>query len=664
MLEKQESKKWYGREWIFPILFLVFALVLEMVNFVTLNLGIMPIYFVFDLAVIVFLCGVLSFFKTGGGWWIGFASFFLLIQVVLNITNATFYSVFGDVFSISMMGLGEEGKNAFEFEFLNIPSIFVNLFVWITFIVLCVFLSKKTIFKASLPRKSKIALLLTTILGFQIIGAGMFDFGVNTIKLNAEAQKTASASTTIDDEDMWDNMYIKSVSLQKFGTYGYYLKNTCDLLFGGGKMSEEDQQKVASFVSEGENYLASSQYSGIAKGDNLIILMLESFDRFAIDPIYTPFLYQMATGQYDGAQYMSSFYAKNKTNVSEDISLSSHIANGKLYSSYYHTVGLDMPYSLPNLFKHDGDGSTEIEANYFHGYLKTFYDRVNVNSALGFDNVYALEDCTLEQKSTKWNDWILDSEYIDNMIDLFVPTDKRFFSFYTTISTHGSYEFDNPRIYDNLQYVDDHFDEYVDYVKNKTDLVIPTDKGVLKEYKQFKAFTMDTDKMVQNLFENLQQKGLLDNTTVVMFADHNAYYDDLCYKIKGIVKDEYSNIEANHLPCIIYNDELPAAVNDTYCSTYDIFPTICDLFNLSYNKSLTQGYSIFSDDIANTVFVSSQRGMYIKGIFTANLHDFVVLDDTLTQDDVNKFRDNLLNFYDKQEKIERIYQYNYFGNYA
>ena len=651
------EKKLYVREWIFPLLFVAFALLLEMVNFLTLNLGVLPTYIFFDLSAICIFLGILFLMKTGGVAWICFASFFLVIQVALNITNATLNQVFGDVFSLSMLNLGVEGANAFKWEFLDYVSIALNLLIWLAFIGTCVYLHKNTEYSINMTKRTKFTIVLSAFVALWACGFSIFNAQISAIRVSAESE--VKTSETFTDDQLWDNMFLKAQSLQRFGTYGFYVKNLGDFLFSGGEMSAEDELKVKEALDAGKNYVAQSQYSGIGQGDNLIIIMLESFDTFSIDPVYTPFLWQMRTGQFEGAQYLDSFYARNKTNISEEISLLGHIANDKLFSGYYSSVGLNTPYSLPNLMKNDG--ATAV--NYFHGYTETFYDRKNVNVALGFNNVYALESCTLENKTQNFGDWILDSAFIQNMSDLFVPDNQRFFSFYTTISTHGPYDYQNPRIADNLDYVEEHFDEYAEYVNNYTNLILSTDNSLLSKYKQFKAFTMDTDKMVQYIFETLQAKGLLENTTIVLFADHNAYYSDLCYHVKGVSKDDYSNVEGNHLPCIIYNDELPAMVNSTFCSTYDLYPTVCDLLSLSYNSALAQGYSIYSDEIENTVFVSSLSGMYTDKMFTSNIEDVYVLDNSITEQDVQDFQNHIMQYYAKQEIIELIFQYNYFDSH-
>ena len=653
-LSKSNSKI-YIREWIFPLLFVVFALVLEMVNFLTLGIGVLPTYLTFDIAVLFIFLGILFLMKTGGVAWICVASFFLLIQVGLNIANATLYGVFGDVFSLSMITLGTEGANAFKLEFLDFLSIFLNLFIYVTFILTCVYLKKNTNFTITLSKQAKFTIVMSFFIALSACGLCLFSGQASRMTLKADSNEES-----FSDKELWENMFLKTECLQRFGTYGFYLKNLGDFLFTDGKMSKEEQAKVKDALAQGENYVASSQYSGIAQGDNLIYIMLESFDTFSIDPVYTPFLWKMRTGQMAGAQYMDKFYAKNKTNISEEISFLGHVANEKLYASYQSSVGLNQPYSLPNLIKKDGATSV----NFFHGYEESFYGRNKVNVSLGFDDVYGMDDSTLTNKSKEFEDWILDSDYIANMVEKIIPENQRFFSYYTTISTHGPYNYNNKRIKANLNYVNEHWREYEAYAQGQGNIHLNMSKSQINKLKQFKAFTMDTDKMVKYIFETLEQKGLLDTTTIVMFADHNAYYSNLCFDVKGTKKDDYANTESNHLPCFIYNNELPASVNNTFCNTYDLYPTICDLMGLRYNNTLTKGYSIYIDNISDSVFVSSLNGMYVENIFTSDLEEIILLDNSVTQEEINKFRRNLFKYFEKQKIIESIYRYNYFGKYA
>jgi len=647
----------YTREWLFPVMFVAFAVILEMVNFLTLGIGVLPTYFLFDLAVIAIFLGILFLIPTGSKGWIWLASFFLLIQVSMNIVNDTIYSVFGDVFSLSMLNLGHEGFNAFRFEFLDFGIIFLNIAIFVGFIVLACYLRKNLDRTQFLTKKGRIAVVLTMFISFQLLGTSLFSSTVNLVSATPDDAEQGSITS---DEELWDNMFLKTESIKRFGTYGFYLKNLSNYIFADGKMSAETREKIENYLASGQSSLATTNdMTGAGEGDNLIVIMLESFDSFSIDPVFTPYLYSIKNGT-GLATYYDNFYARNKTNISEEISLLGHIPNDKLLSGYNSSVGLTTPYSLPNLFKQNAGDDSAV--NYFHGYTKKFYDREHVNISLGFENVFAIEDCTLENKTKEFNDWILDSDYIDNMMDKFIPENKRFFSFYTTITTHGAYDYNNKHLSENLEIVDEKFELYEEYIDATGEFVIPKDKGDLKKFKHFKAACMDTDKMVQNIFERLEALDILDKTTVVMYADHNCYYSNLCYKVKDIPKDEFENTEIYHLPMIIYNDKVGGGVDHTFCNTYDIYPTICDLLNIEYTTALTQGYSLFSSDIEKSVFVSSLSGMYTNNLFTNNIDDVVVLDDTLTADDVKAFQSRIVDYYKKQECIELIYRYNYFKN--
>lgn len=651
----QNIERLYAREWLFPAMFVAFAVILEMVNFLTLGIGVFPTYFLFDLSIIAIYLGILFLIPTGSKGWIWLASFFLLIQVAMNIVNATIYRVFGDVFSLSMLNLGHEGFNAFRFEFLDFGIIILNIAIFGGFIATACYLRKNLDRTLVLTKKGRVAVVIAMFLSFQLLGTSLFASTVNVVSASRDV---AEQETITSDEELWDNMFLKTESIKRFGTYGFYLKNLSNYIFADGKMSKATREKIEKYLASGQSNLATpTTMTGAGEGDNLIVIMLESYDSFAIDPVFTPYLYSIKNGT-GLATYYDNFYARNKTNISEEISLLGHIPNDKLLSGYNSSVGLTTPYSLPNLYKQNAGEDSAV--NYFHGYTKKFYDREHVNVALGFENVFALEDCTLENKTKEFNDWILDSEYIDNMMDKFIPEGKRFFSFYTTITTHGAYDYNNKRLSENLAIVDEKFELYEEYIDGTGEYTIPKDKGDLKKLKHFKAACMDTDKMVQNIFERLEALNILDKTTVVMYADHNCYYSNLCYKVKNVAKDNFENTEIYHLPMMIYNDAIGGGVNHTFCNTYDIYPTICDLLNIEYNTALTQGYSLFSPDIEKSVFVSSLSGMYTNNLFTNNIDDVVVLDDTLTADDVKAFQARIVAYYKKQECIELIYRYNYF----
>ena len=97
-------------------------------------------------------------------------------------------------------------------------------------------------------------------------------------------------------------------------------------------------------------------------------------------------------------------------------------------------------------------------------------------------------------------------------------------------------------------------------------------------------------------------------------------------------------------------------INDTFCNTYDILPTICDIYGLPSNSNLFYGYSVFSEDIENSFFASHLNGMFTNDIYSLNISDVVVMNDNVTEEDIAKFKDNATKFFKKQEYLEKIYE--------
>ena len=139
-----------------------------------------------------------------------------------------------------------------------------------------------------------------------------------------------------------------------------------------------------------------------------------------------------------------------------------------------------------------------------------------------------------------------------------------------------------------------------------------------------------------------------------MFSDHNCYYNDLSPLVKlGSKLTDYESGEVYNIPFMIYSPKLEAQKIDTFCSTYDIYPTICELYGLEYNKNLTQGYSVFSPEIEESIFVSFTSGIFDNKLYTNNILEVTnYSDEILTEDEIFEFQLRAAKFYEKQNKID------------
>ena len=665
-----KSKKKFKKDrndYIYGILFVVFAILLEIVNFVSLGLGVLPTHFGLEFSIILIIAGLIFILPTE--WLkITVTSIFLVLQVVLNIINACVYKNLFNITTVDMLfARGGETGSVFEADFINWGCVIACLALLILYTLAVVFGSKY------MPRiKSKFK--FSSIVFMIAIAVVLESTGLVTYNFLDKAYAEDSQSEYIYENGnyLYGSTDLKFANMKKYGFYAYYLKSIEKFVGYKEELSASEEKAMKTFVESGKDFsYAGSTYqgeevSGILDGDNLIMVMMESMEWFGIDEFNTPNLYDLI---YNNSMYFTEYYSRNATNFSEDIAILGNVPNEYSFTSILNKVGVSTPESLPNQFKNAGYESV----NFFHDYLGDFYDRYTLNTEIGFDNVYALAESPLKNKSSKFGDFVDDGDFVESLIEEFMPTDKSFFSFFTTVSTHGPYTDSNGRFKEYGYYAefDNNYQNFANYIKeNDLGYHLPAvgtkDHQILREFK-VKAMALDhaIGVIVDYLENHTDSNGnkLSDTTTIVLFADHNAYYQNLSYKIKGVGK--YANEKtAYRVPFAISSAKLKTGENSVFCNTYDLFPTICDLFGFSFNRNLTQGYSIFSEDIAKSMFLSSMSAIFDENVYSLDMIDFYKGGrEVSVDDDVMGFKEKVNTYVSKQIMIEKYYRVNYAKNY-
>lgn len=653
--------------YMFPLMYIVFALLFELVQFSWLGFGALPKYFLLDLSCIIVLASVIWVMPNNAAK--NSVMYSLLgLQFVVNIVNVTLYRVFGDILSFDMLKLGAEGVAAFSFQFLDFVNILVNIILLVVAILMGRFITKNILAVRRVRRYSKVAFIMVIFFLMQTFGCSFYLVGISTL---TDTNKSNPMYIVESDAYLYDTMYLKLESYKKFGTFGFYFKSVGNLIFNPNALEDEELDKAIAKVQAGEGKYYTSSMSDKLEGDNIVMILMESFDWYAISPVYTPTLYALSTGTYkgpDGNQANSgyafhNFYGRNKTNISEGIAFLGNMPRQQMLVSYQNDEGLCAPYSLPNLLRQEAkDTDTTYKSNYLHTYISTFYNRHITYDKLGFDDMYCVDNVYNPNPIDFFNDWISDEDFFKDTIDYLLPTNvDRFFTQFTSMSTHGSYRHDNSNYKKHKSFIESNFDDYKEYITQQTTFKIPSDSQMVDVLQHYLAGAVDFDRAISYLLEQMQARNLLDTTSIVMYADHNSYYDDLSVHMKGLSKNEFSEVEAYRIPFIIYSSKLGAGVDNTFCSTYDIYPTVCDLYGLPVNSAITQGNSIFSDEIENSIFVSFLSGIFTDEMYTTNIVDITkITDKDLSPEQVERFQQKAIDFYNRQDLIEKVWENNIF----
>ncbi len=651
-----KSKEFSSNKLILPLFFMLCTLLLDMVSFLYLGFyQTIPTRFLFNIGGAFIFAGII-YIMPGKKSALTFFYIFIVLQVVINILNANLYSVFGDLFSLDYFFLGAEGAAAIRWEFIDFVSIVINIGILGAIIFATVALFKWNKSTISLAEISTRVFALIFVLLFETCGV--------TIYVGETINSATSQSEKIEGNTsyLWDSFRFKVDAYKEFGYYGFYLKNVFDFFKFSNSLKPEEKKQLQKFVEDGKVEAVETEFSD----DNLIVILCESHEWFAYDPILTPHVYDLMTksdpstiNEYD-ATVFTNFYGHNKTNVSENIVLSGNMPKLNNLSSLVNAGNYSYAYTLPKLFEaaHEGE---KVQTTYFHSFRRTFYHRDPnyLNGGLGFDKYISMENNS--DKSKYFGDWISDADFISSFWEDFVPSDKetKFLTSFATISTHGPYtNSDNPRFKSYYEKYDAEFENYSAWVTEHEEELgysLPKDQSFLSQLRRYKVGAMDFDNMIAKLFERLKETDHLNDTTVVMFADHNCYYDNLCYAMKGIAKDDYANIEAHHIPLMIYSHNCEPGEVNNFCNTYDIFPTLCQLYGFAYNKNLVQGFNMFEPEIENSFFASHMGGMFTEDFFSQNISDAQPLHLGLSDEDLLHFKEQAELYYSKQDKYEKIY---------
>jgi lipoteichoic acid synthase len=482
--------------------------------------------------------------------------FFTLAQVI-------HFKILNKFFVMSDLSLvGEAARNLnFIFGVFGKKSILFFLFTLLMGIIVFILIKRKYTSK-NIQRKN--VYILITIILIVVVRYGA------VYKLGPEV-----------DEQEWNvwnysknvyNIYANSNrSLRVFGVYEYFFRdnylNIKKRLFNNHTVLINE---IEDYHKKKETVLEKNELTGIFENKNLILIMLESIDNWLImdDTMLT--LSEFKKTGWNFINYYSPSFGGGSTLNAEFSALTG------LHSPVQGNVGYRFarnlfPYSLPNLFKNNGYSVNSLHFNY--GY---FYNRTNLHKALGFDNHYALLDMGYSY------DTAYDSELINNnnIYKLLVPDNNKFMTFVTTYTAHGPYDKTNERcnqiFADNPSLLSN--DDY--------------------ELNCIKELSNITDGFIKRLVLKLKEDNLLDDTVIVFFTDHFAYSYS---KVTSIKNTTDGNLIQN-VPFIIWHNNLKSKTIDTYVNSFDLTPTLANLFGLDYNINHYIGTDAFSRAHNNFVY--------------------------------------------------------------
>lgn len=515
--------------------------------------------------------------------------FWFALEAIFKSFLQTFFSL--DCFKLSDQAMGFAGETIK----VIVGNIHYLILFFLPFILLIIF-RKKIDLNIKENKKylySYIILIPLSFLSYRLYinstkdnkDISLYDLYYNTNNIPLSIQKMGVLSST--GLDIYRNIFgfedkVIEVNYEEENNdedLFVYEKNNLDLDLSSNKLNKDIKEYIDNNPGTSKN-----KYTGMFENKNLIFVVAESFSEIGIDKDRTPTLYKLTNNGFIFDNFYVPYYLS--TIGGEFQSLTGLYPNYSTLTKWKSGEN-SFPYGLATTFKEKGYNTYAYHAH--DGY---FQNRYKYLKALGFDNFKAC-NMGLNINCNMWPE--SDIEMIKVTTNDYINSDKPFMTYYMTVSGHLDYTKESNSI-----------------VSKNWDLVKNLDYS--DKAKSYLATQIELDRAMESLLKELENKGILEDTVIVLLADHYPYGLSLeeINELSSYKRDEL--FEINHNALIIYNSNMKNINITKVGMPIDVLPTIYNLFDIKYDSRLFAGSDLLSNSegmvILDNLSWITDRGRY------------------------------------------------------
>mgnify|MGYP001629275722 CR=1 FL=1 len=497
--------------------------------------------------------------------------FWFALEAIFKSFLQTFFSL--DCFKLSDQAMGFAGETIK----VIVGNIHYLILFFLPFILLIIF-RKKIDLNIKENKKylySYIILIPLSFLSYRLYinstkdnkDISLYDLYYNTNNIPLSIQKMGVLSST--GLDIYRNIFgfddkVIEVNYEEENNdedLFVYEKNNLDLDLSSNKLNKDIKEYIDNNPGTSKN-----KYTGMFENKNLIFVVAESFSEIGIDKDRTPTLYKLTNNGFIFDNFYVPYYLS--TIGGEFQSLTGLYPNYSTLTKWKSGEN-SFPYGLATVFKEKGYNTYAYHAH--DGY---FQNRYKYLKALGFDNFKAC-NMGLNINCNMWPE--SDIEMIKATTNDYINSDKPFMTYYMTVSGHLDYTKEGNSI-----------------VSKNWDLVKNLDYS--DKAKSYLATQIELDRAMESLLKELENKGILEDTVIVLLADHYPYGLSLeeINELSSYKRDEL--FEINHNALIIYNSSMKNISITKVGMPIDVLPTIYNLFDIKYDSRLFAGSDLLSNN--------------------------------------------------------------------
>lgn len=342
----------------------------------------------------------------------------------------------------------------------------------------------------------------------------------------------------------WNREYI----VMKFGIYSYQINDLIksiepkiSSMFGYDKALKTYRD----FYANKPNTNVNPKYTNIFAGKNLLMIHAESIQNNLINLSFnnqavTPNLNKMAK---EGL-YFNNFYAQTSVGTSSDAEFIINtsllpVSNGTVFISYSDSKFV----SMPQLFADKGYSTFSMHAN--NG---TFWNRKVMHKNLGYQRFYDKDSYKIDDSLGLG---LSDESFFKQSVEKITKIKQPFYGTLIMLSNHTPFNETAERSKLDLTM------KYIDPITKEEKIAPYMSETRLGKYFMASNYA---DYTIGILLENLDAAGLLDNTVVVIYGDHDAKLPKkdyrLMYNYDPVLDKELDNDDPRYKEYADYQYEL------------------------------------------------------------------------------------------------------------
>lgn len=400
-------------------------------------------------------------------------------------------------------------------------------------------------------------------------------------------------------------------------------------------IDKEKSQTIKELHEYFSNQLPTDQnsFTGIFENKNVILILAESFDEIAIDKNLTPTLYKLKNEGIKFNNYFSPKYPASTADGEYMLEWATLPIIGENYSLIDMVYNTN-PYILPRSLKNKG-----YKTYVYHNYSGNYNRRKKYFSTLNFDGMkYCGEGITTQCDHFHGSDMDMMDQTIDDYLN-----QNKFFTYYITLSGHGSY--------DHTNYVAAKHLHKLDHYQYPSQL------------KYYMAANIDFDLAMNKLVKKLEESGKLNDTIIIISSDHSPYYltNQQINMVSSI--DRTNNFDRNRGSLIIYNSALKENYNiDKYAMNIDVLPTLLNMLNIKYDSRIIIGKDIMATNNDGIVIFPDRSWINNIGSYNNKTSKFTPFQENIDEKYISKINQEVNDKYQVSVNMQYNDYYKYIFN--